>query len=64
MIPKRSVPKYPVPVTTPPSALIPFCTVGQIKYIKIPTKRYTTVDMIGTNLVPPKNDNAFGSSIL
>ena len=30
----------------------------------IPTNRYATGEMIGTNLVPPKNDNAFGSSIL
>ena len=37
---------------------------GHTKNITIPTPVYTNAEIIGTNLVPPKNDSTCGSWIL
>ena len=43
---------------------MPCCASGQTKYMAMPTKRKTIVETIGTKREPPKNDSAFGSTIL
>ena len=43
---------------------MPCCASGQAKDMAMPTKRKTIVETMGTKREPPKNDSAFGSTIL